>query len=181
MRLLMTNASTQRLVADADKFLKFVRARVADRDTALDVLQDAFVKALGKIDGLRDEDRVVAWFYRILRTTITDLHRHRAVEGRVLRREASVDDLEVAAEPDEGVARDCLRLLLGNLKPEQADIIEQVDLGGESPADYAQRHNITDAAFRVRRHRARQALRETIDAVCRCLIDRDADCVCAHC
>ena len=39
---------------------------VKDREAALDVVQDAVVKALAGVDGLRDPDRVRTWFCRIL-------------------------------------------------------------------------------------------------------------------
>jgi RNA polymerase sigma-70 factor (ECF subfamily) len=178
----MSEATASRLAAEMDSFLKFVRARVADRETALDVLQDAFVKALDRTAELRDDDKAVAWFYAILRSTIADLGRRRSAEARWLDRNADTVDGAVAApEPDELMARDCLRRILPLLRPEHAELLERVDLGGEAPAAFAARQGITDAAFRVRRHRARQALRRAVEAVCRCLIDRETDCVCATC
>jgi RNA polymerase sigma-70 factor (ECF subfamily) len=178
-----TTAATQRLVAELDTFLKFVRARVTDRETALDILQDALAKALAKIGDLRDEDKVVAWFYSILRATITDLHRSRASEAKVIRHDdaAATSDQTPSPTPTEAVARDCVRQLLHVLPADQAELLERVDLGSETPAHFAKRHHITDSTFRVRRHRARQALKEAIETVCSCSVDPDADCVCASC
>lgn len=44
-------------------------------EAAADVLQETFVRIHDGIDGLRDDDRIVAWVYRIARNAIADHHR----------------------------------------------------------------------------------------------------------
>jgi copper chaperone CopZ len=66
---------------------------------------------------------------------------------------------------------------LDNLVPEAAEVL-RADLDGEHAADLADRLGLSPGALRVRRHRAREALRERLEDVCRacagCL-----DCTCA--
>jgi RNA polymerase sigma-70 factor (ECF subfamily) len=182
----VTPPAAEALARERERFLKFVRARVADPQTALDVLQDALVRALSRLGDLRDEERAVPWFYSILRTTLADLGRRRAREGRADGGDAldAVADTTPAADEERlgaNASMACLERLLPLLRPEQAELLRAVDLGDETPEAYAARHGINLGAFRVRRHRARQALRAAILSVCRCLVDVNADCVCPEC
>lgn len=53
------------LVANHRQFLAFLEKRVGGRAIAEDILQDAFVRGMAKLDGLRNEESAVAWFYRL--------------------------------------------------------------------------------------------------------------------
>lgn len=68
-------ADPSRLLARLDEFTAFARKRLGDADLAAEAVQESFLKALGHADQLDDEERVVAWFYRILRNVIVDLQR----------------------------------------------------------------------------------------------------------
>lgn len=169
----------ERLAASRTEFLKFVRSRISDPELAEDVLQTAFVRAIASSDSLRDGDRVVPWFYRILRNGIVDAYRRRAV----LRHHAvSLDDLELPEQPDDAIETllcRCFEPLIETLKPEYADVLRSVDLGGEPTDAAAERLGITANNLKVRRHRARVALRERIEQTCRiCSAHGCLDCTC---
>jgi len=65
----------QRLSENHRQFLRFIERRVGSREAAEDILQDAFVRGLEKGGMLRNEESVVAWFYRVLRNGIVDYYR----------------------------------------------------------------------------------------------------------
>lgn len=56
--------------------------------------------------------------------------------------------------------------LLPALKPEYVELIEAPDLAEESPESVARRLGITTNNLKVRRHRARQALRQQLEKAC---------------
>ncbi len=56
------------LVANHRRILAFHEKRVGPREVAEDILQDAFVRGLPRAAQLRDEESVIAWIYRSLRT-----------------------------------------------------------------------------------------------------------------
>ncbi|HET9933629.1 MAG TPA: sigma factor, partial [Polyangiaceae bacterium] len=56
-----------RLVGNHRQFLAFLESRLGNRKDAEDLLQAAFVKAIEKVDTLRDDESAVAWFFRLLR------------------------------------------------------------------------------------------------------------------
>jgi len=82
----LSPAAIQRLVDSHRRFLAFLERRVESRAVAEDILQSAFVRGLERGAELRDDENVVAWFYRVLRNAVIDHYRHRdstqrAIEG----------------------------------------------------------------------------------------------------
>ena len=77
------------LLSNLAAFLAFARRRLGDEQLAADAVQESLLRALKADSKLGAEDNVVAWFYRILRNVLTDLHRRRAAQSRGLERFAT--------------------------------------------------------------------------------------------
>ncbi len=170
----------QRLVEGRQQFLSFLEKRVQSKAAAEDILQAAFVRSLEKGGGVRDEESVVAWFYRVLRNAIIDYYRQRGTAERVS--EELVGQLKDRQEPDElfkGEICQCVTGLLENLKPEYRDAIQTVDLEEGSLTALAGRAGITANNAAVRVHRAREALRKQV--VTACGICATHGCIECHC
>lgn len=174
------------LVANHRRFLAFLERRVESREAAEEILQAAFVRGLEHAGEIRDEERAVPWFFRLLRNAVVDHWRSRAVETRA--REAVERELGRAGEPSAGpeveaeleaeICR-CFEALLPALRPEYAQILRRVDLEGARPVDFAAEAGLTANNTMVRLHRARQALRERLTASCRTCAEHgclDCDC-----
>ena len=172
----------QRLVEGPEQFLGYIRRRVHDPELAEDILQDSLLRALRAAPQLRDEDRLVPWFYRVLEHAIVDAYRRRGTERKHLGGPLPDDRELPAMEPEEEAALcECFRALVPTLKPEYAELIERLDLGGETPEAAAARLGITPNNLKVRRHRARQALRQRLEATCRtCAEHHCLDCTCGR-
>jgi RNA polymerase sigma factor (sigma-70 family) len=172
----------ERLVEHMAALTAFARRRLDDPELAADVLQESLLKAISKIDQLQDEDRLLPWLYRILRRTIVDAQRAKGAErDRVRRVETELADpsWEDPALREEVCA--CYRLLLPTLKPEYADVLEALDLEGQSTQQVAARLGITLNNLKVRRHRARKQLRQRMEETCRmCATHGCRDCSCGE-
>jgi RNA polymerase sigma-70 factor, ECF subfamily len=57
--------------------LSFIRKRIADKDSAEDILQDIFVRVHSKIDTLQNKSKIESWLYQITRNAIIDYYRAR--------------------------------------------------------------------------------------------------------
>ena len=57
---------TDYIVAHQEDFYRLAYSYVKNRDAALDVVQEAIVKALSKVDTVREPAYLKTWFYRIL-------------------------------------------------------------------------------------------------------------------
>lgn len=170
------------LLANHRRFLSFLESRVGNREDAEEILQSAFVRSIQKAEEIAAPEHVVAWFYRLLRNAVIDHYRHRAAGERSLEGYAKqFPSHEPGPDPDmERVVCECVKDLIEVLKPEQAALIRDVDLGGTEIATVATSLGITSGNARVRLHRARAALREELERVCRtCATHGCLDCTCS--
>lgn len=145
------------------EFLAFVNKRVRSGADAEDLLQQALVLAAEKLDTLRANDRLDAWFFRVLRNTIADHHAAWALREAkldLIAREAS------EAPPEEAAVCACSLGMLDDIRPDYAAILRRVDIEGESMADAAAHLGLSLANTKVRLHRARKALRDELLARC---------------
>ena len=165
------------------RFLGFLERRVGSRDEAEDILQEAFVRSIGRTDALRSAESAVAWFYRVLRNALIDHHRREGTRARAF--------LQLAAEADEGTlapdqeleaeACACITALVNTLKPEYGTALRRVDLDGLSVRGFAEEAGITPGNAGVRLHRAREALRRQLARACgTCLTHGCLDCRCGE-
>lgn len=176
----LTPEAIARLVEGRQQFLSFLQKRIEAKAAAEDILQAAFVRSLEKGGSVRDEESVVAWFYRILRNAIIDHYRQRGSAERAS--EQLLTHLQDHQEPDDmfrGEICQCVTGLLGNLKPEYRDAIQAVDLNDRSLADLAEQAGITSNNAAVRVHRAREALRKQVATACG--ICATHGCIDCHC
>jgi RNA polymerase sigma factor (sigma-70 family) len=156
------------LVENRRRFLSFLERRVGRRDLAEELLQEAFTRGIARGRTLRNDESVVAWFYRLLRNVMVDQLRRQAAEARgraAFAREESV----AGADPDQELVDTicaCVGSLVDTLRPDYAAAIQRVDLGGESLQSFATAAHITRGNAAVRLFRARQALRRRVEQSC---------------
>lgn len=162
---LSPEAITQ-LVKGHRDFLAFLERRVESRQAAEDILQSAFTRGLEHGAGVRDE-KVVAWFYRVLRNAVIDHYRHRSSSERAMEawgREFT-ESQEPAVELREEICQ-CVSGLLETLKPEYRDALRIVDIEDGKLNQLAEQSGITAENAAVRIHRARKALRRQVELAC---------------
>ena len=169
------------LLSNLAAFQAFARRRLGDEQLAADAVQESLLRALKSDHKVSDDDNVVAWFYRILRNVLTDLHRRRAVQSRGLDRYAT--DAAIARELDdpevEQAACACFRELLPTLRPDYARALQLSDLDGRPAKTVAEQLGISKNNLKVRLHRARRQLRERLEQTCKmCATHGCLDCTC---
>ncbi len=172
-----TPALVAALVANHRDFLAFVQRRVGDRAIAEEILQDAFVRSIDKLDTIRDT--AVGWFYRVLRNAIIDHQRRRASASRAL--DAYAQEQDELGDDDElhRVVCKCVGELAGTLKPEYATALRRIEIEGVSVKDYADEAGISSNNAGVRVFRAREALRKQVAKACGTCADHGClDCSC---
>ena len=176
----MTDTALHTLLDLRGQFLAFLRRRVDDTAVAEDILQSAYVRALESSHRLKEDESVVAWFYRILRNAIIDNYRRRTTENAALERWA-VELTDVSTpEPQlfDATCR-CIESALDSIKPGYAELLRDVDLAEGELATYAGKHSISPANAAVRAHRARAALRKQLVQSCgACSAHGCLDCTC---
>lgn len=166
------------ILKNLSTFIAFARKRVGDPHLAEDLVQESLIKALKADRQPARESNPTAWFYRILRHTIIDLHRRRAARSRTLGQwERQLP--ETPGPQETRLLCACFKRLIPSLPSAYQDLLTRIDLEGTDPALVAQELGVTRNNLTVRLHRARRHLRDALAKNCRaCSRHGCLDCTC---
>ena len=148
-------------------FLSYLERRVGDRALAEDILQDAFIKIVERPEQAPADEGIVPWFYRTLRNAAIDRFRRRGTAERGLEafaRELATHEVPTVEMQDEICA--CVGRLAETLKPEYAEALRAIDVGGQSVKAFAEQHKLSATNAGVRVFRAREALKKRVTESC---------------
>jgi len=173
-----TDAFLPVLLESREKFVAYVRRRVPTPEQAEDIVQEGMIKALRNAPHLEDGDRLLPWFYRVLQNAITDSYRRAATERKyVLNTEPEDRAMELE---DERELCACFLEILPSMKSEYAEVIRIGDLEELPTEVLVSRLGISANNLKVRRHRARQVLRQRLEETCgACAEHACLDCTCS--
>jgi RNA polymerase sigma-70 factor (ECF subfamily) len=170
------------LIENRRAFLRFLTRHLGSIDRAEEVLQQFYLRAISKSSDIKKRESVLPWLYRVLNSTMADFYR-----GETARRQGEAeyarfqpDSLKDDVDPESICT--CFYQLLPMLKPEYSEILQRIDLSGESRAKVAEDVGISLNLVRVRLHRARQALKEALLASCKACCPEHGfmNCECTH-
>jgi RNA polymerase sigma-70 factor (ECF subfamily) len=148
-------------------FLRYLERRVGDRSLAEDILQDAFAKVIARPEQAPDDEGVVTWFYRTLRNAAVDQFRRRGAADRAY--EAFARELETHDTPSAEVETEicaCVSRLATTLKPEYAEALQAIEVGGTAVKAFAEQKGLSPSNAAVRVFRAREALKKRVTESC---------------
>jgi RNA polymerase sigma factor (sigma-70 family) len=171
------------LVENRRRFQAFLLPRVRSIEDAEEILQAAFMRATEKAESIRDDGRVVAWFYQLLRNALIDYYRRKSTEQKAFEKLSQLAIEEAVSDPElERIVCLCIHDLIPTLKPEYVEVLQQVDLQGVSIPEAAKVLGISTNNAHVRLHRARTALHERLVQTCGiCTTHGCLDCTCKTC
>lgn len=159
--------------AHEGELLGYLRHRLADADTASDVLQDVFVKAMRHGQGFCTLENPRAWLFQVARNTLID----RARVTHSLEPLPEGDDEPAAPQDDPPPPVDalasCLERTMAELSADDAAILTACDLAGQTLGDFAEGHGLGLSAAKSRLLRARQRLRDRLTTVCQVSFEPD--------
>ena len=137
------------------------RAILANREDALDAVQEAFLDAFQALDRFDVERPFYPWFYTILRHRCLKL-----MAGRKRHMASSLDDTLVLAPAMEVPAEDVLALehALLDLAPQERELITLKHLDGLSYRELAERLEIPLGTVMSRLYHARKRLHEQLSS-----------------
>ncbi|HUF34830.1 MAG TPA: RNA polymerase sigma factor [Gemmatimonadales bacterium] len=140
---------------------RYGRGLGLDHDTALDLVQESFVKAYARLDQCREPDRVRSWLFRIFRNALLDWAKN------VRRTEVPLLDVQEPADEEDFGERHALREAIGAALASLPPILREAFLlrhdHGHSYEEIAEIAGTSLSAAKMRVARAREALREALD------------------
>lgn len=180
MRTSYNSSALATLVENHRAFLAYLERRVGDRTLAEDILQDAFAKVVARPDQAPADEAIVPWFYRTLRNAAIDQFRRRGAAERAY--EAFARELETHEIPNADMEAEicaCVTRLAATLKPEYAEALQAIEVGGMPVRAFAGQKGLSPNTAAVRVHRARQALKKRVAESCgTCAEHGCMDCTC---
>ena len=178
-----------RLVPFRAHVQRHIFAMVRDEAEAEELTQETYARALARIGQLRDPQAALAWLYRIATTVTLDRLRQRrpqtvvlveaAVTGEAVERAAEGErepSLLEALEKSE--MSECVQGYLAGLPDDYRIAILLHDAHGLSNPEIAELLGCSLATAKIRVHRARARLRETLATACSFEIDERGVLVC---
>ena len=174
------SASVAHLMEQRSRFLAFVQRRVGDRNTAEDILQLAYLKAVSNASALNSSESADAWFFRVLRNAVIDHYRHRSIETRTFAPWGpELEHPSVTPEPVQPNLCPCVKDAISEVPASYQQIVREVDLDEVPLENFAEREGITRGNAAVRAHRAHRSLRKKLMARCGACADAGClDCTC---
>ena len=173
-------AGIDTLVENHRAFLAYLERRVGDRALAEDILQEAFAKVVSRPGQAPDDEGIVPWFYRTLRNAAIDQFRRRGAAARAYEgfaRELATGDAPSSEMEAEICA--CVSRLAATLKPEYAEALQAIEVGGTPVKAFAEQKGLSAGNAAVRVFRAREALKKRVVESCgTCAEHGCADCSC---
>ncbi|MBT1700971.1 sigma-70 family RNA polymerase sigma factor [Fulvivirgaceae bacterium PWU4] len=144
----------------------FVLRQTRDKALTEDIVHDVFLKIHNKLPQLRENDKIIAWIYRIARNTITD---HFRMQAKAIR---AVDlDWESASPTLNDCVIACLQEMLLTLPDKYREAIELAELKNMSQLQLAETLQISYSGAKSRVQRARQLLKEKMEQTYRIKFD----------
>jgi RNA polymerase sigma-70 factor (ECF subfamily) len=148
-------------------FLRYLERRVGDRALAEDILQEAFVKVVARPEQVPADEGLIPWFYRTLRNAAIDQFRRRGAADRAY--EAFAQELETHESPVPEMEAEicaCVSRLATTLKPEYAEALQAIDVGGTAVKAFAEQKGLSASNAGVRVFCAREALKKRVTESC---------------
>lgn len=149
----------------------YFRRRIPEDQDVEDLLQETFVRIHAGLPGLRSQNRLSVWLYRIARSVLED-HRRRAPRTLFLEDDASIPDER--AEVDPTLNREVggwARLFLEVLPAEYREAVRMADVEGLPQAEIAQRLGLSLSGAKSRVQRGRAMVRTALLNCCHLAFD----------
>lgn len=141
------------------QLLAFITDKVTNREDAEDILADVFLKLL-KQDNLPTNP--IAWLYHVTNNQIIDYYRKKKPLDEL------PNELTVLKDDESQFYQltQCIQPMIKTLKPDQASVIQLIDIEGLKQQQAAEKLNISKAALKSRLLRARKQLKSMIVNCC---------------
>lgn len=163
-----------KLLREQSAAIKGLLARMTSAAEADDLFQEVSLKAARALNSFRGDAEPATWLHQIARNTALDhlkSRRHRqTAQTDAMPEEEAYEALMQPAIGTKAIEADemhgCIREYVAQLATPQRQILEMKDFQGLSNAEIAQQLGISVAAAKIRLHRARAALRESLETGC---------------
>jgi RNA polymerase sigma-70 factor (ECF subfamily) len=146
------------------KVRSFVNARISDRSSVDDIVQEIFLKIHNNIENLTDESKLSTWIFTIARNTIIDFYRSQKIGQAPLQE-------DIAGEDD---ACDSIGLydLVLSIPEKYSQALLLTEFDGLSYQDASANLGISVSGVKSRVQRGRNMIRDSLLRCCHFIFDK---------
>jgi len=150
------------------QLLLFIRSKVNDQSIAEDILQETFIKISGRINSLKEPEKLNAWLYQICRNTIIDYYRQRSFD---LDKNIELDQVPSSESENNSLKQRkqlglCIEVLINDLSGTYRDILVAYEINNIKQITIAKQFNLSLSAVKSRVKRGREKLKEKMLRCC---------------
>jgi RNA polymerase sigma-70 factor, ECF subfamily len=149
---------------------RFLRHRARDDAVADDLLQEVFLRALRRQNGLCGIDNPRAWLFHAARNLLID--RLRLAKEQIPLPDDLPAEIEDLPPPVDGLSQ-CLPRALAELSPQDREALTLCDIEGMTQQEFATRLGLSLPAAKSRVQRARVRLKTHLSQVCQVSFDAE--------
>ena len=140
----------------------FIGRRVSNTEDAEEIVQDVYLR-LVKNNKVVASEKVTSWLFVTARNAIADFYRN---SGRRTKATALVDIGQDMNKTEQGQISSCLIPLMNRLSQKEADLLDHIDMKGESQKAYAERNGLNYSTLKSKIQRARLKLKKVLLNCC---------------
>jgi RNA polymerase sigma-70 factor (ECF subfamily) len=152
-----------------ERLRRFVRSRVSNPEEADDIVQEVCLRAVTRMESLREPERVESWLFQIARNAVIDHYRRNRPAVPLPETLIDGERFEELARPD---LTGCMTRLLDDMDPADQEALRLTAFQGIKQRELAERLGISVSGAKSRVQRARQRLRDLVVECCRPELDR---------
>jgi len=134
--------------------MRFIFSKVKNEQVTNDLVQETFIKAHSKLDGLNDESKVKSWLFTIARNTTMDYFKKNAKTVSL----KGYDIIDEFGEEEKHSAKDCLPGIIKHLPKKYRDPLFLSDIKGMKQAEVAKQLSLPLATVKSQIQRARKLI-----------------------
>lgn len=173
MKTANPSLSLEQVWAEYQQALKsFLHSKVSNPDDVEDLQQEILLKTYQNLSTIADVSSVKAWLFQLANRTIIDFYRKRARQQRD--GELQADDLwfeEQEASLEQEMA-ECIKPFVNALPAEQSQLLEAVELNGESQKQIAEKVGVSYSTLKSRVQKGRVELKKLFEECCTLQLDK---------
>jgi len=155
----------------------FLYSKVNNPDDVEDLQQEILIKTYQSLGTIQDVSSVKSWLFQLAHHTIIDFYRKRARqqrEGELHAEDLWFEQQEPSLEQEMAA---CIKPFVDALPAEQSQLLDAVDLQGESQKRLAQKTGVSYSTLKSRVQKGRIELKKLFEQCCTLQLDKHGNLV----
>ncbi|MEM6998639.1 MAG: RNA polymerase sigma factor SigZ [Pseudomonadota bacterium] len=155
----------------------FLLLKISNPADVDDLLQEIIIKTYKNLDSLKSEDSLKSWLFSIANNTVKDFYKQKSrvkdFSNNSLWYEEDESDLKQSLSQ-------CIQPFINALPENTAEILNSIDIRGQSQKSYAQEHDISYSTLKSRVQKGRGQLRKMYEDCCQFSFDHQGNLMECH-